>query len=83
MIDKKEYLGDGLYATFDGWGIWLTAEDGVRVLHKVYLEPSVLKLFDDYVVRLRVFIKAAHAEREAAEAKITGEKEKVEAEDHG
>ena len=27
---KKQYLGDGVYAVHDGYGIWLTAEDGER-----------------------------------------------------
>ena len=78
MTGKKEYLGDGLYVTFDGWGIWLTSEDGVSVLNKVYLEPPVLKSLEEYVGRLRVFIKT---ENEAIEAKA--EKEKVVGEDHG
>lgn len=48
---KEEYLGDGLYASFDGYQIQLRAPDvyGDRV---VYLEPSVLKAFEDYVKRL-------------------------------
>lgn len=40
MSDHREtYLGDGLYASFDGWHIWLRAprEDGD---HKVALEPA-------------------------------------------
>ena len=37
----KTYLGDGLYADFDGFQFVLTAEDGTRVLNRVYLEPSV------------------------------------------
>ena len=73
MNDKKEYLGDGLYATFDGWGIWLTSEDWVSVLNKVYLEPSVLQGFENYVTRLREFIKAENDKMEA-EAKATDAK---------
>ena len=45
---KKEYLGDGLYATHDGYGIEVTSEDGVSVLDRVYFEPSVLKALVDY-----------------------------------
>lgn len=45
-IDGKPttYLGDGVYAIYDGYGIWLHANDH-RIEHatdKVYLEPSVL-----------------------------------------
>ena len=37
----KVYLGDGLYAQFNGFGIILTAENGVRVTNIVYLEMEV------------------------------------------
>ena len=38
--DKETYLGDGLYASFDGWQIQLRAPrpDGD---HLIYLEPDV------------------------------------------
>ena len=35
------YLGDGVYAAFDGFGIWLTAENGLSATDAIYLEPSV------------------------------------------
>ena len=35
------YLGDGVYAIFDGWGIWLHANDHKNPTDRVYLEPSV------------------------------------------
>jgi len=38
----KLYLGDGVYAAFDGYGIWLTAEDGIVATDGIYVEPSVL-----------------------------------------
>lgn len=54
MSERETYLGDGLYASFDGWQIALRAPgNGV-----VYLEPSVLEAFEEYVKRLR---KAAAA----------------------
>ena len=37
------YLGDGVYAIFDGMGIWLHANDHKNPTDKVYLEPSVLE----------------------------------------
>ena len=39
-MDNEIYLGDGLYASYDGWMIKLRAprEDGD---HVVYLEPTV------------------------------------------
>lgn len=37
----KEYLGDGVYVEFDGFGFILTTEDGTRITNTVYLEPRV------------------------------------------
>lgn len=42
MENKTEYLGDGLYAVFDGYGIQLRANDRERPTDTVYLEPAVL-----------------------------------------
>lgn len=39
---NREYLGDGVYAIFDGFGIWLHANDHKNPTDRVYLEPSVL-----------------------------------------
>ena len=45
MSDLKErYLGDGLYASFDGWMVKLWAPRGNQE-HWVALEPSVLAAF--------------------------------------
>ena len=46
------YLGDGLYASSDGWQITLRAprEGGD---HFVYLEPQVLESFERFVKELR------------------------------
>lgn len=49
MIEPGEtYLGDGLYASHDGWQIKLRAprEDGD---HVVYLEPEVLRAFAKFL----------------------------------
>ena len=37
------YLGDGVYAIFDGFGIWLHANDHKDPTDKIYLEPAVLE----------------------------------------
>jgi hypothetical protein len=54
----KTYLGDGLYAGFDGWQIilWAPREDGT---HYVALEPDVLKALIDYESRLRMSLTKA------------------------
>ena len=51
----EDYLGDGLYADFDGYQIILAANDRVRCspTDKVALEPGVAQAFINYVNRLR------------------------------
>lgn len=41
MTDQKVYLGDGAYASFDGFAITLTAENGIEATDSVVLEPAV------------------------------------------
>ena len=36
----RQYLGDGLFAEFDGYQIKLAANDGLRDYAVVYLEPG-------------------------------------------
>lgn len=40
MPEKATYLGDGVYATFDGYHIWLYTESESGV-HEIALEPPV------------------------------------------
>jgi len=53
--DKETYLGDGLYASFDGWQIQLRAPrpDGD---HLIYLEPAV-------IVALAAFMRSVSGPR--------------------
>ena len=46
------YLGDGLYASFDGWQIELTADRGSPNERTVYLEPSVWEALKRYVASI-------------------------------
>lgn len=49
MTDQnKSYLGDGLYAHFDGYQIWLTTPQGMEVA----LEPQVQDEFFRYVGKI-------------------------------
>lgn len=54
MSALKEYLGDAVYADFDGYGIVLTTEDGIRATNTIVLEPEVVRAFVQYVARLEV-----------------------------
>lgn len=51
-MSDETYLGDGLYASFDGYQFLLRAprEGGDS---EIYLEPPVLRAFQDYVEAIR------------------------------
>lgn len=52
MSERETYLGDGLYASFDGWQFALRApRDGGNDF--VYLEPSTLEAFERFVRDVR------------------------------
>mgnify|MGYP003630552578 CR=1 FL=1 len=38
---QKEYLGDGVYIEFDGYGVWLSTQRGDN-LERIYLEPIMI-----------------------------------------
>jgi len=48
-----EYLGDGVYAKYDGFGVWLLANDHLNPTDKVYLEPSVLEALNRFINQRR------------------------------
>lgn len=60
MSKKKEtnetYLGDGLYASYDGWHIWLRTNEG----NEVALEPKVYRNLMDYQKRLATKVDNAN-----------------------
>ena len=45
----KAYLGDAVYADFDGFGLVLTTEDGISETNRIVLEPEVLRSLVEYV----------------------------------
>lgn len=51
--ERETYLGDGLYATHDGYQIELYSHNGIHKTASVYLEPSVLDAFEQYVKKLK------------------------------
>ena len=55
QTDEK-YLGDGVYASYDGWYIWLRVErDGGN--ERVALEPPVYHALQDYADTLGIHPK--------------------------
>lgn len=62
---KESYLGDGLYASYDGYMLKLRAPriDGD---HEVYLEPGVMQEFMAFVERaygLKITVEKAEKDR--------------------
>ena len=51
-MNPDTYLGDGLYASYDGFQIRLYAERG-NGTHEVFLDPSTLAAFERFVSELR------------------------------
>jgi hypothetical protein len=45
-MERETYLGDAVYASFDGFHIWLRTGDGNN--QRIALEPAVLRALDDY-----------------------------------
>lgn len=64
MLKDETYLGDAVYASFDGFNIWLRTGDGEN--QRIALEPSVFAALVDYAINLRNRIR-----REALEADPT------------
>ncbi len=48
----KIYLGDGVYAAHDGFGVWLTAEDGITATDGIYIEPNVLEALGKWLAQV-------------------------------
>jgi len=57
------YIGDGVYASFDGYQIWLAANHPSNKV--VALEPSTYDRLQEYVARLSVTL-AEKAKKEDA-----------------
>lgn len=51
MNTHDEYLGDGVYASFDGYHIWLAVNHHENKV--VALEPAVLIALMEYMDRVR------------------------------
>lgn len=49
MSPFKQYIGDGVYADFDGYHLVLTTEDGLHVSNRICLEPTVYGQLNRYV----------------------------------
>lgn len=48
----ERYLGDGVYASFDGFQIWLKTQEGMQIA----LEPEVYFSLLEYKLQLDAFV---------------------------
>jgi hypothetical protein len=53
-MNKKQYLGDSVYVLFDGYGLWLTTENGLPTdpSNEIFLEPEVYASLLIFVKRI-------------------------------
>jgi hypothetical protein len=61
---RRQYLGDGVYADFDGYHIVLTTSDGQSITNRIALEPPVLAALGHYVEQLRGPEREARSEHD-------------------
>lgn len=59
----KQYLGDSVYAEFDGFQIKLTTENGFGPSNTIFMESGVVSSFFEFVER----IKHQHTEAETVD----------------
>jgi hypothetical protein len=65
----KEYLGDSVYCTDDGFQIELTTENGSGPSNQIFMEPAVVQALFRYIERMRnVNIKISQKEQYEEEA---------------
>jgi hypothetical protein len=48
----KSYLGDSVYADFDGYSVHLTTENGNGPNNRIVLEPDILSALNRYYERV-------------------------------
>lgn len=46
------YLGDGVYADYDGYSVFLTTENGIQVLNTIVLEPEIMAALNHFYERV-------------------------------
>lgn len=50
---KKTYLGDGVYAEFEGNSLKLTTENGIETTNTIYLEVEIYHALKQFVAAAR------------------------------
>ena len=62
--DYAMYLGDGVYASYDGWHIWLDLRGQGDPHIRIAMEPNVLDFFDRYRASLKMALEEEKRERQ-------------------
>ena len=52
VYDDQDYLGDGVYAKWDGYGVELRANDHLNPTDTIYLEWEVLQALKRFYKRM-------------------------------
>ena len=53
MTNRKQYIGDGVYADVDRGMIKITTENGIKVTNTIYLEIGVYQRLLTYVTKMQ------------------------------
>jgi hypothetical protein len=51
---EPEYIGDGVYASFDGFNIWLQTERETGRIERIAIEPQVFHALERYRDRIMI-----------------------------
>lgn len=65
--NNPQYIGDGVYASWDGYLIWLETSHGITITNRVALEPSVFVNLLEYKAWLDRELKNKVAENNEGE----------------
>jgi hypothetical protein len=49
---KKQYLGDSVYASFDGYMVTLTTDNGLGPSNTIHLEPEVIAALNIFYAQM-------------------------------
>lgn len=77
MAENEEFLGDGLYASFDGWHFGLRAArpDGDHVVYLEMGNGQTLQAFERYVARMKAWLDEEKTKGEKREAQARDSRE--------
>jgi len=66
----KDYLGDGVYALFDGYAIWLRANDAKQPTDEICLEPSVVRSLNRFNEHCEELIRSVQQKSKESESQV-------------